>query len=278
VVRQRKDGHVHAQGDDDEALLLDRKLPQRTQSQTRLPLSQAKPVNNDPEEEDEHILGTKSSSIDVRKNLDILPTPARSLSPAIDPGRAPGRIIGSTYPLADFKKNIAQGDLVSKAVEDLGVVVTEIAVKPFSSRRTSELIECMKELRDVSVKVGILHVTVLDQLGLMLTARRMKSMLGMSRFYQSFVPSKLFDTFMLQHSFLGSLKKQCTSHPGNMQFWSQVQLQGRDISLISDIEAAKHGGKSAISEKECQEVRLAVENMGTGAERRMGSSWSRDTQ
>lgn len=82
-----------------------------------------------------------------------LPTPARSISPVIDPGRAPGRIIGSTYPLADFKKNLVQGDVVTKAVEDLGVVITEIVMRPFSSRRSEELLECMTALRDTSLKV-----------------------------------------------------------------------------------------------------------------------------
>lgn len=88
------------------------------------------------------------------RNNQPLPTPTRSLSPQVDPGRAPGRIIGSTYPLADFKKNIAQGDVVTKAVEDLGMVITEIVMRPFSARRSEELLECMKVLRDTCLKVG----------------------------------------------------------------------------------------------------------------------------
>jgi ATP-dependent DNA helicase 2 subunit 2 len=159
VTAERKDGHVHAQGDDEEMLLLDRKLTQRTLTQTKL-ISETKPTDSDTEEDEEDLLlGAKPSSADAKNNGsgNVLPTPARSLSPSIpiDPGRAPGRIIGSTYPLADFQKNIAQGDLVSKAVEDLGAVVIEIVMKPFSSRRTGELMECMKVLRDVSLKVGI---------------------------------------------------------------------------------------------------------------------------
>jgi ATP-dependent DNA helicase 2 subunit 2 len=84
---------------------------------------------------------------------DLPPTPARSLSPPIDPGRAPGRIIGTTYPLADFQNNLKQGDVVTKAVEDLGWVIREIVMRPFSSRRTEELLECMRVLRDTSLKV-----------------------------------------------------------------------------------------------------------------------------
>jgi len=76
------------------------------------------------------------------------------MSPKIDPGRATGRIIGNTYPLADFQKNMAQGDVVSKAVEDLGVVITEIVMRPFSSRRTGEMLGCMKVFREVALKVG----------------------------------------------------------------------------------------------------------------------------
>jgi ATP-dependent DNA helicase 2 subunit 2 len=104
-----------------------------------------------------------------------LPTPARSTSPDIDPGRAPGRIIGSTFPLADFKKNIAQGDVVTKAVEDLGAVITEIVMRPFSSRRSAELLDCMKTMRDTSLKVrGFVGTTTL----LLTTIRRMKLILG----------------------------------------------------------------------------------------------------
>lgn len=113
--------------------------------------------DSETEDEDEEML------LDMKKpatpppnarNNQPLPTPARSLSPQVDPGRAPGRIIGSTYPLADFKKNIAQGDVVTKAVEDLGAVITEIVMRPFSSRRSEELLECMKVLRDTCLKVS----------------------------------------------------------------------------------------------------------------------------
>lgn len=88
------------------------------------------------------------------RNVPPLPTPARSLSPEVDRGRAPGRIIGTTYPLADFKKNLAQGDIVTKAVEDLGVVIAGVVMRPFSSRRTKELLECMEAMRDTSLKVS----------------------------------------------------------------------------------------------------------------------------
>jgi ATP-dependent DNA helicase 2 subunit 2 len=116
------------------------------------------PNDSETEDEDEEeglLLDAKKPAIPGpfnSRNMP-LPTPARSISPDINPGRAPGRIIGSTYPLADFKKNLAQGDMVTKAVEDLGVVITEIVMRPFSSRRSAELVECMTALRDTSLKV-----------------------------------------------------------------------------------------------------------------------------
>lgn len=68
--------------------------------------------------------------------------------------RAPGRIIGETYPLDDFRKNIATGDIVSKAVEDFGWVIKEIVMKPFASRRYKEVMECLKVLRSVCLEVS----------------------------------------------------------------------------------------------------------------------------
>ena len=69
-----------------------------------------------------------------------------------DPQRAPGRIIGLAAPLADFRDNISQGDVVSKAVEDLGWVVKEVVLRPFAGRRHTEMIECLNELRGVCMQ------------------------------------------------------------------------------------------------------------------------------
>jgi ATP-dependent DNA helicase 2 subunit 2 len=55
-------------------------------------------------------------------------------------------------PLTDFKNNISQGDVVSKAVEDLGWVVKEIVLRPFAERRHAEMIECLNELREVCLE------------------------------------------------------------------------------------------------------------------------------
>lgn len=169
VARTRKDGHAHAQ-DEDDNLLLEGKEPSLHQTMSQVQISQApssldkskaKTGADDSEtedEEDEEELLSKvkkpaSTPPAAAPENQPLPTPARSMSPEVNPGLAPGRIIGSTYPLADFKKNIAQGDVVTKAVEDLAAVITEIVMRPFSSRRHKELIECMKFLRDTALLV-----------------------------------------------------------------------------------------------------------------------------
>jgi ATP-dependent DNA helicase 2 subunit 2 len=167
IAKARKDGHVHAREEDEEMLLLDVLKPKASQSiidsQTfsssqikPSPKSKSKPqpkptVDSDtePDEADADLILNQSS-----KPSQALPAISeRSPSPTIDPGRAPGRIIGTTYPLADFQKNIAQGDVVTKAVEDFGWVIREIVMKPFSGRRTDELLECMKVLRETSLTV-----------------------------------------------------------------------------------------------------------------------------
>ncbi|KAH7908209.1 SPOC like C-terminal domain-containing protein [Hygrophoropsis aurantiaca] len=222
--KTRKDGHVHAQEDDGEELLLDRKAPTRTQPEgmsqitaaanTPAPSKPAADSDSETEDEEEELLLVKKPG----PSNHPLPTPARSLSPPVDPGRAPGRIIGSTYPLKDFKKNIAQGDVVTKAVEDLGFVIQEIVMKPFSSRRHKELLECMKALRDVCLKE---------------------------------------DEIDAWNVFLRDLKKSCSNDPGNPEFWSEIQKLGRSISLISTPEAAKLGGESDVPENAAEVVSLA---------------------
>lgn len=198
-------------------LLLDRKQPpKRTHSKinsiTEDPSSSTSPskkkakvsepednsdTEDDEEEEDFVILDkVKPKEKDVPpktpkrggNNDGPLPTPARSMSPPSDSdmggqGREPGRIIGSVYPLADFKKNLERGDVVSKAVEDLGAVVTEIVMRPFSSRRTGELMECMEALRDTCLKVGnSMIASDADGIDLVSLFRRMRLRRGTREF------------------------------------------------------------------------------------------------
>lgn len=179
VAKARKDGHVHAHDDDEEMLLLDRKpsasssrLQLRLEDDTAMaPPSQSngdskKPVpedDSDTEESDTEELLLDKKGPPKSTNNNPMPTPARSSSPPsrgqaavndedIDPQVAHGRIIGFTHPLKDFKANIATGDLVTKAVEDLGVVIIEVILRPFANRRKDEMLECMKQMRDVALK------------------------------------------------------------------------------------------------------------------------------
>ena len=171
-VRIRKEEHVRANDEDEDMLLLDQKgpsqsqRPTQSQSQQRSPgrsQAQKKKAENDddssatePEDEEEDLL------LDAAPRKDRappLPTPARSLSPdggaiEIDRRRAPGRIVGASFPLEDFRANIARGDVVTKAVEDLAFVIKDVVAKPFASRRFDEMLECMHELRKVALQVG----------------------------------------------------------------------------------------------------------------------------
>ncbi|KAJ6498003.1 SPOC domain-like protein [Mycena vitilis] len=235
VVKARKDGHVHARDDDDDMLLLDVKPPTRTQSsQSQIKITAspgdkkgkakaADPDDSATEDESDYedllaATGAKpkpKQSTPPPKNNghNPLPTPARSLSPEFDPARAPGRIVGNTRPLEDFKANIARGDMVSKAVEDLGVVITEIVMRPFANRRNAELMECLETLRDTCLKE---------------------------------------DEIDAWNTFMKDLRDKCASEPGNRQFWAHVQKAGRKIGLISNEEAEEHGGTSSISESKAE--------------------------
>jgi len=117
--------------------------------------------DSETEDEEEELLLNKKKSTPPPKKGVPLPTPVRSVSPQVDPGRAPGRIVGNTYPLKDFQKNISQGDVVTKAVEDLAAVIAEVVMKPFASRRTQEMLECMEVLRRTCLEVGFFNFRAL---------------------------------------------------------------------------------------------------------------------
>ncbi|KZT58400.1 SPOC domain-like protein [Calocera cornea HHB12733] len=67
-----------------------------------------------------------------------LPSPAPSLAPE------PGRLIGLANPLKDFYSLLESGDLVSKAMEDMAVVLLQMARDP---KRNKELLNCMTVMR-----------------------------------------------------------------------------------------------------------------------------------
>ncbi|KAF9073930.1 SPOC domain-like protein [Rhodocollybia butyracea] len=221
----RKGGHSHANDDDEEMLLLDRNPSTSKHSQSHAQSEVAQELEkaggeNDTEDEDGELLLDK---VGPAQTPHPLPTPARSLSSFspqdqdddamdIDPQRDANRIIGRTHPLTDFKDNLKRGDIVTKAVEDMCMVIAEVVIAPFASRRKDEMIECLTELREVCLKE---------------------------------------DEIEQWNAFIPNLKQKCLhSTPGNEEFWTEVQDVGRELSLISDREAKKSGGSSNISEVE----------------------------
>ena len=167
VARARKDEHRRAKDQDDDMLLLDQvSKPQRTKSTANLGLGstsqsqsqslrtqssfvRTKQTKDDSETESETEPEDEELLLDRKPPKPALPTPAPEPEEPEEPdrGQAPGRIIGSTYPLEDFRTNLARGDVVTKAVEDLCAVITEVVLRPFAARRTEEMVQCMGELR-----------------------------------------------------------------------------------------------------------------------------------
>ncbi|KAG8743939.1 ATP-dependent DNA helicase II subunit 2 [Ceratobasidium sp. 414] len=156
-----------------------------------------------------------------KKPANPLPSPTPSLSGPPGPkpkGKSnpdaprPGRIISNARPLADFKKNIAsEGDLVSKAVEDMCAIIPEIVDASFSTQRYAEALDCMRELREVALKE---------------------------------------DEIEAWNNFLRKLKATCKSPEfRNKDFWKHVQKVGRKLSLISDPEAEANDGISDVTDR-----------------------------
>ena len=168
VARPRKNDHMRAQDSDDEVLLLDRIVPssvsparphsqpEASGSRVQRQTSPAPAKKTDVEAKDNDSATEPESDEDVwppsNKTPAKLPTPSPEPRMVVDSQRAPGRIIGMATPLTDFKRNISQGDVVSKAVEDLGWVVKEVILRPFAHRRHAEMIECLDELREVCLQ------------------------------------------------------------------------------------------------------------------------------
>jgi len=228
VARPRKKDHTRAQDDDDEILLLDRVAPSghsQPRSQSQPEASQAqRQISLAAEKGPTLKKGDEDSETEPESDVDLwfpsskkstkLPTPSPEPGFVSDPQRAPGRIIGMAAPLADFKSNISQGDVVSKAVEDLGWVVKEVVLRPFAGRRHAEMIECLTELREVCLQE---------------------------------------DEIDAWNSILRELKTACAKESGNPTFWDEVKKRKVDLGLISASEAARHGGRSKVSDSSAEE-------------------------
>jgi len=229
VARPRKKDHTRAQDDDDE-ILLDRVAPSshsQTHSHSQPEASDSRPQRQpSPAAAKRPILkkGDDDSETEPESDVDLwfpsskkatkLPTPSPEPGIVSDPQRAPGRIIGMAAPLADFKNNISQGDVVSKAVEDLGWVVKEVVLRPFAGRRHAEMTKCLTELREVCLQE---------------------------------------DEIDAWNSILRELKTACAKEPGNPAFWDEVRKRKVDLGLISASEAARHGGRSKVSDSSAEE-------------------------
>lgn len=165
VPKTRKDDHVHAQDQDEDMILLDQKGPARNRPAANSP-AKSQGVTVSPRRAGKQKVTADDSETESESDGDFLlvskperggpglPTPTASPEPESDPQRAPGRIIGNAYPLRDFRENLKQGDVVTKAVQDLGVVVREIMGRPFANRRKDEMVECLKELRGACLRVS----------------------------------------------------------------------------------------------------------------------------
>ena len=248
ATRRRKNDHVLAKDADDEMLLLDSapvpdRLPNRSHTQSPHASSPEKQrrltKKSESETEDEGdglLLGEATARGPDSANSSALPTPNRSASPdlGIDE-REEGRIIGFSYPLNDWRKNITEGDVVSKAVEDMGYVIREIVSQPFAERRHGEMIECMQEMRETCLRE--------DEID------EWNGCVDSGKTVQSWAA-------LIIHRFMMDLREQSleTDGGGHNAFWKEVCAVGRTLSLISKTEAANVGGKSRISESVASEV------------------------
>ncbi len=242
---------MRAQDGDDEILLLDR-VASSSHSQTR-PHSQPDISGSrvqrqtSPAAAKKKDVGGNDSETEPESDEDVwlpsnkpsgkLPTPSPEPGMIVDSQRAPGRIIGMATPLSDFKLNISQGDVVSKAVEDLGWVVKEVVLRPFAHRRHAEMIECLNELRGVCLQEDEIDAWNRCVLPLNCCA---------------------FRDDITENSISHELKNACMKDPGNLAFWSEVKKHRADLGLITVSEAAKHGGKSNVSNGSAEKVRWCI--------------------
>ena len=250
ATRRRKNDHVLAKDADDEMLLLDSapvpdRAPNRSLAQilhAHSPEKQrplAKQSGSETEDKSDHLPGEIVTRGPDSPNSSVLSTPNRSASPGLGiDEREEGRIIGFSYPLNDWKKNIQEGDVVSKAVEDMGYVIREIVSRPFADRRHEEMIECMREMRETCLREDEID----EWNGCVGAAKR-----------RNFGPRLQLGWV---HRFMMDLREQCleTDGGGNNVFWKDVCAVGRTLSLISKTEAATAGGRSRISESVASEV------------------------
>ena len=193
VLRTRKDGHVRAEDDDDELLLLDRPNPANkaksasptkngagtSANSSKKQTTEKMDVDSSTEPESD---GEEASKAKEEKRTVQLPSPEPTISNGtfpqsqsqsqsqgqsqsqsqsqsqaldLDVGKQPGHIIGSARPLRDFKQCVKEGDnaKILQAISELGEFIQSVLSQPFARLRHEEMIECMKELRVSCLKV-----------------------------------------------------------------------------------------------------------------------------
>ncbi|KAG8851859.1 ATP-dependent DNA helicase II subunit 2 [Tulasnella sp. 330] len=175
--------------------------------------------NDTEDDDDDGLVPPMGSTRPAQKPKPQLPTPSKSPAAKKSPPKSrtraeadirPGRIIGNAFPLDDFKSNLERGDVVSKALQDMGDVITEIVEESFSTQRYDEALSCMKEMRNTALQE--------DDVG-------------------------------LWNTFLQAFKKKCASKGfKHKDFWDRVKVIGMAISLITDKEADRHEGYSEFTE------------------------------
>ncbi|KAH7104333.1 SPOC domain-like protein [Auriculariales sp. MPI-PUGE-AT-0066] len=165
------------------------------------------------DEEDQLVAGVSSKPASPAKPSRP-PVQQRTPSPSPEPVH---RIIGTDYPMRDFRKNIkTRGDIVSTLVAELGMVVQETVLGAFASRRHNEMVECLRLYRDTAIKE---------------------------------------DEIDSWNVYLPKLKELCTrdERPNNPAFWQLLIEEGVEMSLITETEANDAGGASEITDRQATE-------------------------
>lgn len=133
------------------------KSPIRSPTKNRAK-SRARLDSDDEEDDDEGSVvpdDEEARAMDIDQDVFLSAPMTDTAGPmVVGEGARDNRIIGNVHPLYDFEQNISRGDVVSKAVEDLGNVIIEIVEESFSSQRFQEALECMKIMRKTAVEVS----------------------------------------------------------------------------------------------------------------------------
>jgi ATP-dependent DNA helicase 2 subunit 2 len=163
VARQRKDGHVRAQDDDEAMILLDVMKPKPPK-----PTHASQPLSTQASMRSivKHTTNADDSDTEPESDAEDGRNPPSSVHKPTTPPRSRSNtpvhpLVGTTYPLADFQKVIGDGDLISQAVEAFARVIGEIVESPEAMKRKEEILICMKALRDVALKVRFLSLALM---------------------------------------------------------------------------------------------------------------------